>query len=172
MAHAEASNTISLSKHRATSRAFQRLYSEGMELVEQTATYLDGDGRERAKELSREASTLYAAESMRLTTRLMQVASWLLLQRALNNKEMTYEQVSVEKSKVRFETRSTRLDLGAWHQLPEEFHDLVRRSLRLQQQIQLMDKEVFGEPAEPVEVKSAGNPVASRINLLETAFGR
>ena len=29
------------------------------------------------------ASVLYAAESMRLTTRLMQMASWLLLQRAI-----------------------------------------------------------------------------------------
>ncbi|MEL6920107.1 MAG: DUF1465 family protein [Pseudomonadota bacterium] len=172
MAHAEASNTISLSKHRATSRAFQSLYSEGMELVEETATYLDGVGREQAKTLTREASTLYAAESMRLTTRLMQVASWLLLQRALNNGEMTREQVNVEKSKVRFETRSTRLDLGSWNELPAEFHDLVRRSLRLQEQIQQMDREVFGSQAKADGLQPSHNPVECQINLLQTAFGR
>ena len=60
-------------------------------------------GRTAAKMLPRMASVLYAAESMRLTTRLMQMASWLLLQRAVNNGEMTREQVMAEKKKVRLE---------------------------------------------------------------------
>ncbi len=50
-----------------------------MTLVEETADYLDGDGRHAARELPRPASIVYATESMRLTTRLMQLASWLLL---------------------------------------------------------------------------------------------
>ncbi len=70
------------------------------------AEYLDGQGRVEAKRLSRVAATLYAAESMRLTTRLMQIASWLLLQRAANSGEMTRDQVASEKSKVRLDTAS------------------------------------------------------------------
>ena len=42
-----------------------------------------GAGREQAKALERNDSLAYAAESMRLTTRLMQIASWLLLRRAV-----------------------------------------------------------------------------------------
>ena len=38
---------------------------------------------------------------MRLTTRLMQLASWLLLHRAVNEGEMTLAQASKEKKKVR-----------------------------------------------------------------------
>ena len=89
----EADNTIKLAERRVFSDSFKPLYNEGMGLVEQTAAYLDGPGRVEAKKLQRVAATLYAAESMRLTTRLMQLASWLLLQRAANSGEMTRDQV-------------------------------------------------------------------------------
>src|SRR5690606_40115427 len=53
-------------------------------LIEAVAAYLDAEGRLESRVLPREAGFLYATESMRLTTRLMQLASWLLLQRAVN----------------------------------------------------------------------------------------
>lgn len=88
--------TVKLAERRVFSQSFKPLYDEGMGLVEKTAEYLDGKGRAEAKKLSRLAATLYAAESMRLTTRLMQIASWLLLQRAANSGEMTRAQVAAE----------------------------------------------------------------------------
>ena len=53
----------------ARSELFDRTFAEGMELVEDTAAYLDGDGRRESKLLSRAVALAYAAESMRLTTR-------------------------------------------------------------------------------------------------------
>src|SRR5215216_6561637 len=72
----------------ARSELFERTFQEGMELVEETAGYLDGSGRQESKSLSRNAALAYASESMRLTTRLMQVASWLLVQRAVREGDM------------------------------------------------------------------------------------
>ncbi len=72
----------------ARSELFERTFREGMELVEDTASYLDGDGRRESRLLSRAAALAYAAESMKLTTRLMQVASWLLVQRAVREGDM------------------------------------------------------------------------------------
>src|SRR5215470_5128243 len=72
----------------ARSELFERTFQEGMELVEETAGYLDGAGRQESKMLSRNAALAYASESMRLTTRLMQVASWLLVQRAVREGDM------------------------------------------------------------------------------------
>src|ERR1044071_1804772 len=72
----------------AASELFDRTFQEGMELVEEAASYLDGGGRQESKLLSRNAALAYAAESMRLTTRLMQVASWLLVQRAVREGDM------------------------------------------------------------------------------------
>jgi regulator of CtrA degradation len=163
--------TIKLAERRIFSASFKPLYNEGMGLVEQTAEYLDGDGRAAAKSLSRLAATLYAAESMRLTTRLMQIASWLLLQRAANSGEMTRDQVAAEKAKVRLDTASAQDSVPGWEELPAAFKSLVERSLSLQGLVRRMDAEIYGNgaiAATPLRV----NPVSDQITLLNTAFGR
>lgn len=164
----KSAETVKLAERRIFSDAFKPLYDEGMGLVEQTAEYLDHEGRAQAKGLSRVAATLYAAESMRLTTRLMQIASWLLLQRAANSAEMTRDQVAAEKSKVRLDTASATSDTTGWNELPEKFCSLVDRSLRLQALVKRMDHEIYGQQAAAAEL----NPVSDQINLLKTAFGR
>src|ERR1700733_6498521 len=79
------------------SALFERTFDEGMSLVEETARYLDGRGREESRELPRNAALLYAGESMRVTTRLMQAASWLLIQRAVQDGEMQAEDAAGER---------------------------------------------------------------------------
>lgn len=162
--------TINLAERRAFSASFKPLYDEGMKLVEQAAEYLDGEGRAEAKHLSRIAATLYAAESMRLTTRLMQIASWLLLQRAANSGEMTRDQVASEKSKVRLDTLSAAEESAAWTELPEAFRDLVARSLSLQGVVRRMDEEIYGESKPDDGAALTANPVSDQISLLNTAF--
>ena len=80
---------IAFGEKLAGSQAFAALFRDGMSLVEETAAYLDGPGRQESKKLERNAALAYATESMRLTTRLMQLASWLLLHRAVKEGEMT-----------------------------------------------------------------------------------
>src|SRR6201982_322568 len=92
---------VQFSERLTNSAAFGNLFREGMDLVEETAAYLDGVGRTEAKTLDRAASLTYATESMRLTTRLMQLASWLLLHRAVKEGEMTLVQANREKIKVK-----------------------------------------------------------------------
>jgi regulator of CtrA degradation len=172
-AGAEGVKTIRLAERRIFSPSFKPLYNEGMGLVEQAAEYLDGQGRTEAKRLTRTAATLYAAESMRLTTRLMQIASWLLLQRAANSGEMTRDQVASEKSKVRLDTASAQDNAPGWGELPDAFLSLVHRSLKLQALIRRMDEEIYGRgPAEEPQPSRAANPVSDQIMLLHTAFGR
>src|SRR5947209_13733467 len=85
----------------AASQNFSQLFRDGMKLVEETASYLDGPGRQESKKLDRSSSLAYATESMRLTTRLMQLASWLLLHRAVNEGEMSLAQANKERMKVK-----------------------------------------------------------------------
>jgi regulator of CtrA degradation len=169
----ERTKTIKLAERRIFSDSFKPLYNEGMRLVEQAAEYLDGPGRADARSLSRMAATLYAAESMRLTTRLMQIASWLLLQRAANSGEMTRDQVAVEKSKVRLDTASASESVAGWNELPEAFVSLVQRSLSLQKLVRRMDEEIYGAQniASAVALHRS-NPVSDQISLLNTAFAR
>src|SRR5882762_6950111 len=98
----EAGRPVSFGERLASSQIFSDLFKEGMALVEETASYLDGAGRQESKKLDRSAALAYATESMRLTTRLMQLASWLLLHRAVKEGEMSLAQANKEKSKVKF----------------------------------------------------------------------
>src|SRR5208337_3759398 len=92
---------VSFGERLAGSQAFAASFRDGMALVEETAAYLDGLGRQESKKLDRAAALAYATESMRLTTRLMQLASWLLLHRAVNEGEMSLAQANREKTKVK-----------------------------------------------------------------------
>jgi regulator of CtrA degradation len=163
-------NTIRLAEHRVFSSLFKPLYSDGMKLVEEAAGYLDGEGRQEAKRMSRLAATLYAAESMRLTTRLMQVASWLLLQRAANNGEMTRAQVADEKSKVRLDTPSASVSVPSWEELPLKFKDIVEQSLKLQALVAKLDRDIYGSKSEAAAADPR-NHVEDQLALLKTAFG-
>src|SRR6185312_17337669 len=98
---------VSFGERLASSEAFAALFREGMALVEETASYLDGPGRQESKDLGRAAALAYATESMRLTTRLMQLASWLLLHRAVKEGEMSLAQAKQEKAKVKLATVDT-----------------------------------------------------------------
>ncbi|MHC1547724.1 protease adaptor protein RcdA [Phyllobacterium sp. K27] len=168
----KADNTIRLADRMVRSGSFNHIYDEGMNLVEEAAAYLDGQGRDAARLLSRTAATLYAAESMRLTTRLMQVASWLLLQRASRSGEMTLEQVMSEKAKVRLDTDSAPETVEGWDEIPLSYCDIVHRSLRLQARVRQMDDEIYNDGAGIEHDRfMSTNPVSDQISLLATAFG-
>lgn len=146
---------------------FGTLFKEGMALVEATAAYLDGPGRAEAKHLSRPAALAYATESMRLTTRLMQIASWLLLQRAVNEGELTFDQARTEKSKVK---------LSAWEpsheesmaSLPKRLQGLIETSRSVHEQVMRLDQLIYD--AKPQDQVETPNPVEAQIGLLRAAF--
>jgi regulator of CtrA degradation len=149
----------------ASSQVFSTLFREGMALVEETAAYLDGDGRAEAKALSRNASLAYATESMRLTTRLMQLASWLLLHRAVNEGEMTLAQARKEKSKVKVGGITVREEESS-PLLPERLRILIARSVRIQERIQRLDATIHT----PAQDYVPANPVEHQLGLLKAAF--
>ncbi len=158
---------VSFGERLASSQAFSTLFREGMGLVEETASYLDGPGREDAKKLVRSAALAYATESMRLTTRLMQLASWLLLHRAVKEGEMTLAQANKEKAKVKLSAGEPN-DEQNLKLLPERLKDLIARSKKLQAQVRRLDATIYGPPA-PLRAVS-GNPVERQLGLLKAAF--
>lgn len=159
---------ILLSEHFTNSTAFQELFREGMDLVEETAAYLDGDGRLEAKALERAVGLTYATESMRLTTRLMQLASWLLLHRAVREGEMTLNQANREKTKVKL----TAAEPGAndlIEKLPAPLQALIARSMELQAKVRRLDATMH---AEKKDDSAPGNPLMPQLDRLRAAFER
>ena len=159
---------VSFGERLANSQAFADLFRDGMSLVEETATYLDGPGRSESKQLPRAAALAYATESMRLTTRLMQLASWLLLHRAVKEGEMSLAQANKEKAKVKL-AASDRHDANNIELLPKTLRELIGRSQALQSKVRRLDATIHnqtdGERTVPV------NPVERQLGLLKAAFG-
>jgi regulator of CtrA degradation len=157
---------VQFSERLTNSAAFGNLFREGMDLVEETAAYLDGAGRAEAKALDRAVSLTYATESMRLTTRLMQMASWLLLHRAVKEGEMTLIQANREKTKVKLSAADPG-PTDTLEKLPEQLQELITRSMSLQARVRRLDMTIHSPPAERASI---GNPLVPQLNRLKAAF--
>lgn len=148
------------------SEAFSALFQEGMELVEEAAAYLDGPGRSESRLLRSDCALAYANESMQLTSRLMQIASWLLLQRALADGDMTQHEALQEKSRLRI-SPLTATPQESFKELPQTFRELIGLTARLHARILHLEDLLFEMPDEP---QDSDNPVAAQRWLIERAF--
>ena len=157
---------ISFARGFVKSDAFMQLFREGMGLVEATASYLDGEGRGESAALPREVSLTYATESMRLTTRLMQIASWLLVQRAVAEGEMSAEQARTEHNKVRIAEPMLQPSSAEAERLPQRLRDLIGHSIRLQERIRNLDEQMSGAVR-----RAAANPVRGQLESLQARLG-
>jgi regulator of CtrA degradation len=164
---ADAEALVPFSRHLAASEAFKAMFREGMALVEETATYLDGDGRRDSQRLARATSLAYGTESMRLTTRLMQLASWLLLQRAVNEGDLTSDQARHERAKVKLGGMSSATEGATWNELPARLRALIERSMRLQDRVIRLDEAL----REPLVEAPPANMVQHQLGQLAAAFG-
>lgn len=148
----------------ARSELFDRTFREGMELVEDTAAYLDGDGRRESKLLSRATALAYAGESMKLTTRLMQIASWLLVQRAVREGDMTA--LAACDARYRLTDRKPETE-PTNSELPIALVEYLIRAEKLYDRVLHLDRRMYLDaPGE-----DAVNPVQSQLDRLTAAFG-
>ena len=130
------------------SELFTRTFREGMDMVEETAAYLDGAGRQDSKALPKKDALIYASQSMKLTTRLMQVASWLLVQRAVKTNEMSIADARAPKYRLVAEQKKdgelSFSDLAKHsHSLPSILLDLLARSNALYERIARLDRIIY-----------------------------
>ena len=156
----------------AGSELFDRTFAEGMALVEEAAEYLDGAGRRESKLLSRNGALAYAGESMKVTTRLMQVASWLLVQRAVRQGDMTPEEAAQPRYRLGGRAAAGPSGLpeptGAAEPLPPGLRALGERAARLFERVLHLDRSMYLDAADPV---AGAHPVRDQIDRLTAAFG-
>jgi len=151
----------------AKSEVFERTFKEGMALVEETAAYLDGPGRTASKRLSRAAALAYAGESMRLTTRLMQVASWLLVQRAVREGEIPVAEACSDKYRLISREPAASPPFAGADDLPEALRTLIVKGAAIYERVRRLDDTMYGD-----EGDAATNPVSDQLAMLQAAFKR
>jgi regulator of CtrA degradation len=159
--------TVSFGEHFAASDQFDAIFKEGMGLVERTATYLDGQGRREARLLRGPVAVLYATESMRLTTRLLELASWLMIRRALKEREITPAEARAKRDRVKLRGPGRPSHIKGFSELPEGLRRLIDASYALGDRIFQLDRAmevVVGQTPVP------DNPVGAQVLRIEQAF--
>jgi regulator of CtrA degradation len=106
---------------------------------------------------------------MRLTTQLMQVASWLLVQRAVREGDMA----PTEACEARYRIDPTGRRTGGGEEasreielLPAGLMTLVERASRLYERVVHIDRRMYCEEIEEDGV----NPVVAQLDRLRAAF--
>ncbi|HVZ04705.1 DUF1465 family protein [Hyphomicrobium sp.] len=169
-AHSGGATTVSFGERFQSSEQFDHIFREGMALVERTASYLDGPGRKEAKTLSGTAGVLYATESMRLTTRLLDLASWLLIRRALREGEITEEEAQKKRRRVKLQAFGRPSHVKGYSDLPNGLRGLIEESFALHDRISQLDRAMTKLQEADALSGPAPNPVAQQVGLLERAF--
>ena len=159
--------TVSFGDAFAQSPQFDGVFQEGMALVERAASYLDGEGRRESRHLVAPVSTAYATESMRMTTRLLEMASWLLIQRALKNGEITTEEAERRRLKVKLRPSGRPAHIKHFEQLPETLQGMIVESFAISDRILRIDRAMRNEEASP---QVTTNPVGAQISTIRAAF--
>lgn len=163
-----ASSAIVFGEKFARSSQFDAIFREGMQLVEKTAEYLDGAGREQAKGLRPPVSVVYATESMRLTTRLLDLATWLLVQRSLKDGDITEEEALAKRENVKLRPFGRPTHIKCFEDLPDGLQDLIIASFSLSDRITQLDLAMRAN--EEDVIAAARNPVNEHLRKLEDAF--
>lgn len=164
------SSTVSFGERFQASDQFDAVFKEGMALVERTASYLDGPGRAEAKTLKAPTNVLYATESMRLTTRLLEVASWLLVRRALKEGEISAEEARTKRAKIKLQSLGRPSHIKGFAGLPLGLRELIEASFALNDRISQLDKAMqITATTEPVHSEPV-NPVGAQLTMLSAAF--
>jgi len=163
----EQADAVSFIERFAQSEQFETLFREGMALVEETADYLDGRGRSEARNLKPPLSVIYATESMRLTTRLLEVASWLVVQRALRDGEISEAEADEKRARVKLRSMTRPSHIRQFQDLPDGLRSLIERSFVVTDRLSKIDKMMQSDATDATPL----NPVADQMQRLASAFG-
>jgi regulator of CtrA degradation len=161
--------TVSFGEHFAASDQFDAIFKEGMGLVERTAAYLDGPGRKEARALRGPVAVLYATESMRLTTRLLELASWLMIRRALKEGEITTEEARAKRERVKLRGPARTSHVKGFADLPLGLRQLIDASYALSDRIFQLDRAIAVVVDQAL---ATDNPVGAQVTRLEEAFSK
>ena len=138
-----------------TPRVIDSLYVEAMVLADEARAYFDHGGREDSVALPPPVRIGFAVESLKVTTRLMQVIAWLMTQRAVAAGELSRSEALGDERRLGEAPDS---DEALLPQLPEAALALIRSSRELYERIRRID-----EGATPDAAPSPARSLLSRL---------
>lgn len=142
----------------------EKAYGEAMALVTRAATLLEGEGEALREALPPELRPVFTAESLRVTTRLMQVVAWLMIRRAVIEGEMSASEAAAPKHRLGAREICLADPLAGTEALPAAFMQIADESRSLYERIVwLEDSQLDGGQREG----GADNPVHALLNRID-----
>ena len=138
-----------------TPRLIDSLYVEAMVLADEARAYFDSSGRDDRLALDPKIRIGFACESLKVTTRLMQVVAWLMTQRAVAAGELSKAQGFGAERRLGDSPES---DEEILLRLPEAALALIRSSQDLYDRVRRID-----EGAAPETQPSPARTLLSRL---------
>jgi regulator of CtrA degradation len=106
---------------------------------------------------------------MRLTSRLLEIASWLLLRRSHSTGDITSEDAHVRRRCIKLATIGRPSHVKGFAELPQSLRKLIDDSFAMNDRIVRLDRAI--ETCGGREVPDTCNPVAAQMQKLQQAFG-
>ena len=141
-------------------RLIDTLYGEAMVLADEARSYFDEAGRDDRDALDPLLRVSFSCESLKVTTRLMHVIAWVMIQRAVEAGEVPATTALDPRHRL---GPAPVTDAVLLAQLPSRARDLIEASTDLHRRVALFDiaqGELDGEIS----------PVASLQQRIATAF--
>lgn len=132
-----------------TPKVINALYQESMALAEDARDYFDHVGQWDRKRLQPMDRVLFSCESLKVTTRLMHVISWLLVRKAVLANEMTPADAMTPDRRLGRTTKNPQQDSPRIKTLPPMAQRLISKSQELYVRIKRLEDQLEGSEAEP-----------------------
>jgi len=141
-------------------RFLEKSYEEAMELTQAVASYLEVANKQLGIHKIGESEVYYASESMRISTCLMQVMSWFLVQKGVAAGEISKEDAGAFKFRLGAgDICLAQVDTSKGN-LPDPFIKFHKKSQDLYRQVARMDNMVYGE-------RERANPVHDMFKKIK-----
>jgi regulator of CtrA degradation len=108
---------------------------------------------------------------MRLTTRLLDLASWLLIRRAIKEGEMSEAEAQNKRKSVTLQGAAKASHVLGLTTLPEGLRDLIGESDALHERIVRLDRALNVKLEDVGSESVLANPVSIQMDRLRVAFG-
>lgn len=145
---------------RLRGRLIDSLYTEAMVLADEARSYFDQEGRADREQLTPLMRVTLSCESLKITTRLMNMLSWLLTQRAV---ELGQIEGTAMRTSAGWADDDDGQDQASLAGLPRAAIGLIEASRELQARVRRIDSD-------PPDISQSHSPALGLLDRLERAF--
>lgn len=123
----------------ASTVVFRRTYDETLNLMIEARNYLAYRQPQERRRVGSMVSLRMSCEAFRITSRLTQVMAWLMIQRAAENGEVSFEEACSEDYRLSGEAVCLDDSAAEDEELPPALRSLLDRSHRLYLRVSRLD---------------------------------